>query len=159
MSLSRVSFVVDWPPTSNSLYATVGGKRVKSAAGRRYTKRVGESILIQCVPRHQLTGSLCVWLYLRPPREHNVGDIANREKALVDALVACGVIEDDRHIVDLRIVRHAALPPNGQVSVVIQESESDQSAHVSLVPWCYCCEARVDADHICACELPNEEVA
>lgn len=156
--MKRLNFVVDWPPTANSLYATVGGRRVKSAAGRRYAKQVADSILVQCVPRHSLTGSLHVCLYLRPPREHNIGDIANREKALMDALVTCGVIEDDRFIVGLRIMRYAALPPTGQVSVVIQEAHSSESAHVSMVPWCYCCAAKVTEDHVCSCELPEDAV-
>lgn len=27
-----------------------------------------------------------------------------------------------------------------------------QSSHVILVPWCQCCEARVEIDHVCECE-------
>lgn len=26
------------------------------------------------------------------------------------------------------------------------------SAHVMMVPWCNCCDARVEIDHICECE-------
>lgn len=119
--MTRLEFKVPWPPTVNNLYATVKGRRVKSAEGRRYAEQVGWKILADHVPRHTLSGPLCLWLYLRPPREHNVGDIANREKALTDALVAAGVIEDDRFIRELHIVREKALAPNGEVDVLLYE--------------------------------------
>lgn len=28
-----------------------------------------------------------------------------------------------------------------------------QSVHVYMVPWCGCCAARVEIDHICSCEV------
>jgi hypothetical protein len=31
-----------------------------------------------------------------------------------------------------------------------------QSAHVIMVPWCQCCEARVPVDHVCSCEASCE---
>jgi hypothetical protein len=27
-----------------------------------------------------------------------------------------------------------------------------KSSHVIMVPWCQCCEARVQVDHVCECE-------
>lgn len=126
--MTRLNFTLPFPPSSNSLYATVKGRRVKSAEGRRYAEQVGWKILADHVPRHTLKGSLCLWLYLRPPRENNVGDIANREKALTDSLVAAGVIEDDRFIRELHIVREKALPPNGEVAVLLYEIETQAEA-------------------------------
>jgi hypothetical protein len=34
-----------------------------------------------------------------------------------------------------------------------------QSVHVHIIAWCMCCNAEVDFDHLCACELPDADGA
>lgn len=39
-----------------------------------------------------------------------------------------------------------------RLAEMIEREERIQSAHVIMVPWCQCCEARVEVDHVCGCE-------
>ena len=65
-----------------------------------------------------LTGRLRVRVIVHQSR--NGGDVANREKALCDALTECGVWLDDDQIDDLHLVRGSVLPRTGAVDVEIE---------------------------------------
>ena len=70
------------------------------------------------LPPPPLTGRLRVLIVVRQAR--NGGDVANREKALVDSLVECGVMADDEQIDDLRVLRGPIIKGAGALDVTIE---------------------------------------
>lgn len=81
------------PPSLNNIYANVPGKgRVRSKPYRAWRIKAAQEILIQGRPsmrgRYELE--------IRYRRRPNC-DLGNLEKAVSDALVHAGVVEDDRH--------------------------------------------------------------
>jgi crossover junction endodeoxyribonuclease RusA len=93
--------------------------------GRAYRKDATAAIHEQRVPIEGIGGSLKVELLAHPP-DRRRRDLDNLQKALLDAVVAAGVIEDDSNIDDLRVIRGPVFP-GGKVDVVIRPytSESD----------------------------------
>mgnify|MGYP006935480895 CR=1 FL=1 len=94
--MSEMSFTLPVPPTLNHMYANVPGRgRVKS---RRYTAwrslAVG-LILVQAKGGVRMGGKIAVTINL-PSKI--LGDIDNRVKPILDALVTSGRIDDDRHV-------------------------------------------------------------
>lgn len=119
--MTTVEFYIPWPPSTNHAFPMGSdGKRHLGKDGRVFRKAVGENVLIQRVPRHQLSGRLRVELSLQAPNDRSY-DIDNRVKATLDALEKNGVIADDSAIDVLLVLRAAPYPPAGQVHVEIQE--------------------------------------
>lgn len=85
-----------------------------------YKKRVGEHVLVGRVKRYWTKDRLAVALKLNPPNNRDY-DIDNRAKCCIDAIAAAGVIENDKYIDMLVIVRGKWVPPNGSVMVRIEE--------------------------------------
>ena len=122
--LNAVRLVLPWPPTTNNLYATVNGRRVKSAAGRMYEERVRLAIWTMFDHRRPADS----WP-LRPPYRISIElhapkamryDVANREKAVMDALFAA--IEQDDSVVDeLLICRREPSREQPGCVVVVEE--------------------------------------
>lgn len=82
------------PPSVNNLFATVrGGRRIKSKRYRAWLTAAGWEIRARCIPL--MVGPVALHYELERPANKRRTDCANREKALSDLLVSCGVIEDD----------------------------------------------------------------
>jgi crossover junction endodeoxyribonuclease RusA len=96
---------------------------VIGARGRAYRKAATDAIFDQSVPRDMLAGPLQVELLACPP-DRRRRDLDNLQKALLDAVVAAGVIADDSHIDDLRVTR-GPVHPNGKVDVSIRPYTSE----------------------------------
>jgi len=107
-----------YPPTVNTMYATVNGRRVKSAKARAYQATIMGILSISKVPdfkSHKL--SVTVWVY---PPDRRKRDLSNLDKALMDSLVAGGLFDDDSQIDELRFVRKEQDPEKkGYVRVQI----------------------------------------
>jgi Holliday junction resolvase RusA-like endonuclease len=69
-------------------------------------------------PPPPLTGRLRVLAIVHMAR--NDGDVANREKALCDALTECGAWADDGLIDDIHFIRGDVIPGIGALDVVIE---------------------------------------
>lgn len=69
-------------------------------------------------PPEPLQGRLRVLIVVHQAR--NGGDIANREKAICDALSECGAWIDDQQIDDLRMIRGAVVKGTGALDVTIE---------------------------------------
>jgi Holliday junction resolvase RusA-like endonuclease len=65
-----------------------------------------------------LTGRLRVRVIVHPARRGS--DIANREKALSDALTDCGCWRDDGLIDDIHLIRGAIVPETGAMDVIVE---------------------------------------
>lgn len=87
------------PPSVNQLYFNRTGGRGKTKRKRDFGKRVAEQVMLQKPPRFK--GAYSLEICLR--RNGRSGDLANYEKAISDALVDTGVLEDDKHLKDLRL--------------------------------------------------------
>lgn len=88
------------PPSTNQLFANVAGKgRVKTVRYRTWKQAAGWDLAIQ---RPTKVGGE-VALDIEIERTSMCSDVSNRVKALEDLLVTHGVIDDDRHVVDVRV--------------------------------------------------------
>lgn len=121
----RVSFQLPFPPTVNTYWRSLragpmAGRVLVSARGRLYRTTVGQEVMRQRVPRHQLTGKLEVKVLAFPP-DRRVRDLDNLWKGLLDSIKAAGVIQDDSEIDYLLIERGPVLTTGGLVRVDIAE--------------------------------------
>ncbi len=94
---AAISFTVPFPPSTNSLFR---GRRFKTSAYKAWRNEAGLTILVQNVPRLP-PGDVKVEIAL--PHGFRVGDIDNRIKGLLDAIVDMQILTDDRFVCDLRI--------------------------------------------------------
>lgn len=113
-----------WPATGNHRMMPVRrGKHVRliSSPGARADKNAIHYTIAAMQPRPVMQpGRYNVTLYLCPPwNTKRRWDIANREKTLIDALVAAEVIADDSLIDELHIIRDTYVE-GGRVNVVIE---------------------------------------
>lgn len=109
-----------WPPSANNLTSTLPtGMRVTTGQAKAYRKTVADQVTLQRVQRHVLKGRLAVEIVVREP-DRRRRDIANLEKAPIDALVATGVIADDSDI-DVLHIRRGALLKGGEIELQISE--------------------------------------
>lgn len=104
-----------YPPSVNTYYATVNGRRVLSSKGRDYKRTV--AFMVGKV--EQITGRVGVGIELFMPDKRR-RDIDNVQKALLDALQHAGVYEDDSQI-DVLLVRRAGVEKGGRCEVEIVE--------------------------------------
>lgn len=115
-----VHLTLPWPPTTNQLHTVRGNRKILSGRGRQYRADALAAIVAQR-PERFGGDRLQVTLMLHPPTRAK-RDVANFEKAAVDALVFARVFDDDEQIDDLRLVRGEVKKP-GRVSVTITTLE------------------------------------
>jgi Holliday junction resolvase RusA-like endonuclease len=120
--------VLPFPPSVNTLYPIVRGRKILSKKGREYKQEV-KSIL-DGVDYDTLTGNIdmCISLIL-PDRRRR--DIDNYNKALLDCLTEQQVYKDDSQIVYLTIRKSGPLQVNGKniagaAEVAIWEHPGDE---------------------------------
>ena len=87
------------PPSTNNLYANTPRGRIKSARYRSWIAAVGWDLKLQKVEK--VGGQVA--LDIEVERTSACADVSNRVKALEDLLVAHGVIDDDRNVMDVRV--------------------------------------------------------
>lgn len=107
-------FALPYPPSINSYYATVQGRRVLSKKGRDYKAAV-KSIVGMVKP---LTGLLSVSIALTPP-DNRIRDVDGPIKSLLDSLTFAGVWQDDSQVKKLSV--EMLKKGEGRVLVTIQE--------------------------------------
>lgn len=99
----EVRLCIPFPPSVNTYYSTVRGRRVLTKKGRLYKEWVTQSILCQ-EKISTLTGRIALYASLHPP-DNRRRDIDNFLKSLLDALGQAGVYDDDSQIDELHIRR------------------------------------------------------
>jgi len=110
--------ILPLPPSANRLFANVPGKgRVKTRAYKNWRKAAILTIFAQVRADRRIGGpvdlEICVPDGMR-------GDLDNRLKAAIDALVASNRIDDDRHVHSILIVRGGA--DAGTVLVKVEQA-------------------------------------
>lgn len=109
------SVTLPLPPSANKLFANVPGKgRVKTKAYKLWRKNAVLSIFAQVRADRRIGGP--VGLTLCVPRGMR-GDLDNRLKAAIDALVASNRIDDDEHVQSILIIRGGAAVGTVEIKV------------------------------------------
>jgi crossover junction endodeoxyribonuclease RusA len=118
-NLRRLDFMLPWPPTTNNLYRTTGGKRFKTREARAYLDRCAEAFYEQPgIAGARILTPLALDLVLHAP-DKRAYDIDNRLKALLDALQHHEVYKNDSQVQALRVHRCTPYPPAGRVAVAL----------------------------------------
>ena len=113
-----IRLILPWPPSVNHYWRRWNGRTIISREGRAYREHVARAIRTLGADR-RLAGRLAMEMLLRPP-DRRRRDIDNLSKALLDALQAAGVYEDDNQIRDLHLKMREVVP-GGRVEVEIRE--------------------------------------
>ena len=109
-----------YPPSVNTYYTTVAGRRVLSAKGRQYKELVwAETRGSLCFPA---CVRLSVSIALYPPDKRR-RDLDNTLKSLLDALTAASVWADDSQIDELTVTRRE-VAKGGWAVVTIETREA-----------------------------------
>jgi crossover junction endodeoxyribonuclease RusA len=122
----RLEVKLPWPPSVNHYWKARGGRRFISPTAKAW---LDEAILLLRATRVRFDGPVRVSMFLSPPdRRRRDGD--NLEKAVMDALVKAGVIQDDslRHVPEAR--RELVGDCGGYVLLVVEEMGDDKPASI-----------------------------
>ena len=120
--------VLPFPPSTNTAYATVRGRRVKTKRAREYAEHVQFlcSVNAWCdtwiikTQELDVMPRLAVTIEVHPP-DRRRRDLANMEKLCVDAVFSyLGM--DDSLIDDLHLTRRELDKPHGKLVMTIQEA-------------------------------------
>jgi len=100
-----LDFMVPFPPSVNTMYPTVGKKRVLSETGKRYYAKFGACVAetLAGAPGPKWAGDIRVSLGIHAAKDGRKHDIDNLLKALLDGLVKSDVIKDDNQITELHV--------------------------------------------------------
>ena len=121
--MTPIEFTLPWPPSVNHYWRNFRGRMVIGERGRAYRRDAIASIRQQRIPTDGVGGPLSVRVHAFPP-DRRRRDLDNLQKALLDAVVAAGVIEDDSNIDELQVVR-GKVQRGGMVWVRIQPYTSE----------------------------------
>lgn len=99
-AVKYLCLVLPFPPSVNSIIACMGSRRVKTARHKAYLDDACRAIKQQ--PHDSITGAVHVNIMLGKPDKRK-RDLDNHAKAVLDALVAMEVIEDDSLIEKLTL--------------------------------------------------------
>lgn len=123
-----ITITLPWPPSTNTYYRHVlMGKHVRvliSKKGRVYRDLVGQRCMQAGLNGKRLTCRLAVVLDLFPPTRREC-DVANYEKAAIDALEAAQVFVNDSQIDTLQLHRRP-VTKGGKLVVTIEEIHQPQ---------------------------------
>lgn len=115
--MGQIMLTLPFPPSVNTYYAVVRGRKILSKRGREYKKITHGLILEAGHSGKRLNGRLAVTVILTPP-DRRGRDIDNYCKALLDALTHAEVWIDDSQVKRLVIEMMAPKKP-GMVQLVI----------------------------------------
>lgn len=115
--MNKVTITLPFPPSVNTYYAVVRGRKILSKKGREYKKETFSLIAESGSANRAMTGRLQVAVRLTPP-DRRSRDIDNYCKALLDAITNAGVWGDDSQIKRIVIdMAEPAKPGMAEVSI------------------------------------------
>jgi Holliday junction resolvase RusA-like endonuclease len=121
----RVKITLPCPPSINHYHGYTRGAKHKrvvvyvTKAGKRFQREVKQIILANGCPSF---GKKKVAIFMIVHLPTRAGDHHNREKPLLDALEEANVFDNDKQVVDLRIVKGHPVQ-GGRCDVTIWENE------------------------------------
>lgn len=114
------SYRLPWPPSVNNYIRRAANRSYMTKQGKAFRGEVCDTILGE-ETLGTLTGRLAVFIELIPP-DRRKRDIDNHVKAVLDAMIAAGVMNDDSQVDELQVKRlHVEAP--GACDVTITEIE------------------------------------
>lgn len=99
--MSKQTFRLPWPPTTNKIWRAYKGRNILSAPARAWRKQAEQELMVQ-KPK-AVKGPVELFIRLSSPTNRRF-DLDNRCKAPIDLLVHMGVIEDDNDAIVRRLV-------------------------------------------------------
>jgi len=96
-----IELTLPWPPTVNTYWRMWRNRMVISDGGRKYRKAVWEQVIQQALGKRVRNRAVVTIQAFRPDNRRR--DLDNLLKAVLDALTAAEVWDDDSQITDLRI--------------------------------------------------------
>lgn len=111
----NIFLVLPLPPTINSYWGFSGHKRFLTLAAREFKAAVAHAVSLQPVRFEDAKLEMTVTINFRDKR---IADISNRIKALEDALVQAGLMNDDSQIKVLHVYE-GPIVKGGKCSVKI----------------------------------------
>jgi len=102
-------FAIDLPlsPSTNNLFANRPGQRGRFPTARYKTWLQAAGWDVKAAGAIKVSGEIAVTISI--PHDYT-SDADNRIKAVLDLLVRHELIDDDRYVVDLRVVKDRAVP-------------------------------------------------
>ena len=119
----NVELAVTWPVTVNAAYRTVSGRMVLSERGRKYKEQI-RSICYQTGWHELGIAEPCRVTIDLEAVSPLAFDVDNKAKLLLDALESGGVIEDDKWVYSLTIVKRKSTVK--RCTVFIEWGQSDE---------------------------------
>jgi len=119
---ARLRARLPYPPSTNTAYANVNNRRVKTKAAREYTQAV-QAIIIQhpdWVPLHlaaNKTATFTVEIIAHPP-DNRRRDLANLEKIPMDAIFTL-LDADDSQVTHINMIKEQPRAP-GHILITIE---------------------------------------
>jgi len=127
--MSLIKLQLPYPPSVNNYWMTSGHRRYISKRGQEFK----EAVRIYCL-QHKIPklGAYDVIVgILLHPRSKLLMDIDNCAKAVLDSLEGAGIIDDDKQVVKLIIMR-GLMKKGGGCTVFIEKDTPSASLDASL---------------------------
>ena len=110
-------FDLPFPPSVNTLRASVRGRLITSSAGRKYYKAVTDKIAELGLAGEGIATQVTISLVMH--HKMNVRyDVSNYLKAYEDALVKCGFLVDD-HLIEYASIKKGEKVAGGKLVVKV----------------------------------------
>ena len=110
-------FELPFPPSVNTLRASVRGRLITSSAGRKYYKAVADRMEWQGLAGEGIATPVTISLVMH--HKMNVRyDVSNYLKAYEDALVKCGFLVDD-HLIEYASIKNGDKVAGGKLVVKV----------------------------------------
>ena len=110
-----VSLELPFPPSVNTYYAVVRGRKILSKKGREYKKSVALAAQLHGIKGKNMEGRLAVRIDLYPP-DRRRRDVDNYTKAILDGITKAEAWGDDEQVDHL--VVHRCEKVKGGLAVV-----------------------------------------
>ena len=118
----RFETLLPWPPTVNGIWRRSGARIHKSPKYEEW-RQAASVALRRASPPKMIPGSVSIELRLYGPSRRSY-DIDNRAKAVLDLLQSEEVIEDDRQVDRLVLLRGVVYPPDGLCWLTLDRMDS-----------------------------------
>ena len=111
-------FDLPFPPSVNTLRASVSGRLITSSAGRKYYNAGAERMAELGLVGEGISSPVTISLVMH--HKMNVRyDVSNYLKAYEDALVKCGFIVDD-HLIEYASIKKGEKTAGGSVKIKVE---------------------------------------
>ena len=118
-----LTLTLPWPPSVNGYWRAFRGRQILSKRGREFRERAMAAVLEQVpTPITPMLGDLSCRLVLFPP-SHRRYDVDNYGKAVLDALVHAGLMQDDAQVRHLDIT---GMVKDGEGRAVVKLKEIER---------------------------------